>query len=88
MLEGKVYLTASEFMFTYTFKLQLQMPHVISHCAVIVDQTTADGEMQCVNARVRGCEHSKSHDVERLRSNSCGVWLSGLWSRLFGTKRM
>jgi hypothetical protein len=43
-------------MFTYTSELQLQIPHVVSHRAVIVDPMTADGEMRCVNARVRGCE--------------------------------
>lgn len=46
------------------------MPHVDSHRAVIVDLMTAYGEM-----RLRECEDaSKSHDVERMRSNSCGVW--------------
>jgi len=70
MLVEKVSLRANESTYTYTFELQLQMPHIISHRAVIVDPMTADGEM-----RLRECEDaSKSHDVERMRSNSCGVW--------------
>lgn len=56
MLEEKVCLRANESMVTYTCELQLQMPAIISHRAVIVDLMTADGEMRCVNAKVRGCE--------------------------------
>lgn len=69
-------------MFTYTSELQLQMPHIVSHRAVIVDRMTADGEMrmrECEGARMRGCEDaSRSHDVERMRSSSCGDLDSGV----------
>ena len=44
MLREKVCLRAMESVFTYTFELQLQKPHVVSHRAVIVDLMTAHGE--------------------------------------------
>jgi hypothetical protein len=56
MLGKKVCLQTSESVFTYTFELQLQLPHIISHRAVIVDLMTADGEVrlrECEDARIR-----------------------------------
>lgn len=56
MLGKKVCLRTSESVFTYTFELQLQKPHISSHRAVTVDQMTADGEVrlrECEDARMR-----------------------------------
>jgi hypothetical protein len=46
MLGKRVCLRANESISTYTFELQLQKPHIISHRAVIVDRMTADGEVR------------------------------------------
>lgn len=84
MLGKKVCLRASESVSTYTFELQLQMPHVVSHRAVIVDQMTADGEV-----RLRECEDARIR-AKVMTWNACAAVRveSGLWSRLFGMKRM
>ena len=84
MLVEKVCLRGDKSTSTYTFELQLQMPHIISHRAVIIDLMTVDGEVRCANAKARGCEDaSKSHDVERMRSSSCGAWTlqSPVWDK-------
>lgn len=85
MLVEKDCFRTTEPTLTYTFELQLQMPHITSHRAVIVDLMTADGE-----TRLRECEDaSRSHDVERMRSSSCGVWTleSLVWDETHVTPR-
>ena len=83
-LVKRVCLEANESTFIYTFGLQLQMPHIISHRAVIVDLMTAGGEM-----RLRECERARMR-AKVMTWNACAAVRveSGLWNRLFGTKRM
>jgi hypothetical protein len=67
MLVEKVCLRANESTYTYTFELQLQMPDIISHRAVIVDLMTADGEM-----RLRECERARMR-AKVMTWNACAA---------------
>ena len=60
------------------------MPHIISHRAVIVDLMTADGEV-----RLRESENARMR-AKVMTWNGCAAVCveSGLWNRLFETKRM